>query len=131
VQGVNQKTAGGWVFSHREMALNWPFKSSANITCHIFSAPADHLCLSPMQHVAAANEVAAATRAETLAGTGKVPGERGSGWTVRVRPRVGPLAAAGAGRWGQLACVSRARVLTQARETRAALRAPARRRAVP
>ena len=114
-----------------------------------------------MQHVAAANEVAA-TGAETLgavraragdaddahvgdavalasvqagelaqalAGTGQVPGERG--WTVRVRPRVGPLAAAGAGRWGQLACVSRARVLTRARETRAALPAPARRRAVP
>ncbi len=31
VQGVNQKTAGGWVFSHREMALNGPFASTANI----------------------------------------------------------------------------------------------------
>jgi len=86
--------------------------------------------------------------------------ERVSGRAVQVRPRVAPLAArlltmaarllpeadraryaeefrgelwemavAGAGRWGQLGCA--ARVLARARETRAALRAPARRRAVP
>ena len=31
VQGVNYKTTGGWAFSHRKMALNWPFSSIANI----------------------------------------------------------------------------------------------------
>jgi len=36
VHGVNQKTARGWVSSHREMALNWPFASTANI---IFTGP--------------------------------------------------------------------------------------------
>lgn len=175
MQGVNQKTAGGWVFSHREMVLNWPFTSTANIACHIFSSSADDLCLSPMKHVvAAANEAAAATRtadlalasvhagelAQALAEAGQVPGERGSGWRDRARPRVAPLAprllgmaarllpeadraryaeefrcevwelaAAGAARWGQRACA--ARVLTRAWETWAALRATARRQAVP
>ena len=98
--------------------------------------------------------------AQALAEAGQVPGERGSGWTDRVRPRVAPLAArllgmaarllpeadraryaeefrcevwelaaAGAARWGQLARA--ARVLTRAWETWAALRATARRQAVP
>ncbi len=36
VKGVNQKTTGGWVSSHRGMALNGPFSSTANI---IFAGP--------------------------------------------------------------------------------------------
>jgi hypothetical protein len=43
VQGVNQKTTGGWTFSHREMALNWPFSSTASI---IFAGPSGHRILA-------------------------------------------------------------------------------------
>jgi hypothetical protein len=93
--------------------------------------------------------VNAAEFAQARTGAGQVPGERASGRADRKRPRVArllpeadraryaeefrcevwELAAAGTGRWGQLARA--ARVLTRARETRAALRAPARRGALP
>ena len=43
VQGVNRKTVGGWVSSRREMALNWPFTSIANI---IFAEPSGRRILA-------------------------------------------------------------------------------------